>query len=498
MADINESSRQGGKPLSYVVDDDADIREVVRLAMVFEGWDARVAADGKEAMALLRERLPELLIIDLMMPGMSGMELLRNLLSHGAPDLAVIMISAVREGARLVEDFRELPFPRKQFIHKPFNNEDLLKAVRALVPGEFRAKTEPSRPAAPKQAPPPPPARQAPTNHIRGYRMLVVDDEPDICFVMKTHLGLFHEVRTASNGIEGLEVLDQFEPDFVLTDVNMPLMNGLQFAESIRRHPRLGATPIFFFTGESDASLPRKSYDVGGNLFLRKPIDVEQLLKFIDHFIQETGARPGQHIGAKPQVKSAPKPAAPAAPAAAKNLEPVRVLTVSQSPEDKMLISPVLSRIPAVETLWTDDPYSAIANLTRWDPDLVLYNVRHPRMEGVEFGQTLTLKRIEQRPLICFIGSSFTPLEVDYSRRNFAYDPITVNTSERLQGRLTALIDAARPRLRPKRMDIQTIMKEESDRLRAMQEENDRKRRQQDALRGRYDQLQQFIDKNFK
>ncbi len=483
-----------GKPLVYVVDDDADIREVVRLAMVFEGWEARAAADGQEALGLLRERLPDLLIIDLMMPGMSGMELLRTLISRGAEELAVLMISAVREGARLVEDFRELPFKRKQFLHKPFSNEEMLRAVHVLVPGDFKTKSESTKPAPPQ----PVAARPTPTNHIRGYRMLVVDDEPDICFVMKTHLGLFHDVRTASNGIEGLEALDQFEPDFVLTDVNMPLMNGLQFAESIRRHPRLGATPIFFFTGESDTSLPRKSYDVGGNLFLRKPIDVEQLLKFIDHFIQETGLKPGERRAVKSHPKPAEKPAAAAAPVAEKKIEPVRVLTVSQSPEDKLLLGPVLARIPAVETLWTDDPFSAIANLGRWDPDVVLYNVRHPRMEGVEFGQTLTLKRVDQRPLICFIGTSFSPLEVDYSRRNFAYDPITVKTAERLQGRLTGLIDAARPRLRPKRMTVEAIQKEEADRLRALHEENDRKRRQQDALRGRYDQLQQFIDKNFK
>ncbi|MCE5228637.1 response regulator [bacterium] len=490
-----------GKPLAYIVDDDADIREVVRLAMVFEGWDARVAGDGQEALGMLREKLPNLLIIDLMMPGMSGMELLRNLLSHGggAEELPVLMISAVREGAKLVEDFRELPFARKQFIHKPFNNDEMLKAVRALVPGDFRAKTETPKPAPPKPAPQT--LRTAPqATHIRGYKMLVVDDEPDICFVMKAHLGQYHSIRTASNGIEGLEALDEFEPDFVLTDVNMPLMNGLQFAESIRRHPRLGATPIFFFTGESDASLPRKSYDVGGNLFLRKPIDVEQLLKFIDHFIQETGLRPGEHPAA---VKPKPKPAAaapakPAAPAPAKAPGAVRILTVSQSPEDRLLLAPVLAKIPAVETLWTDDPFSAIGNLTRWDPDVVLYNVRHPRMEGVEFGQTLTLKRIDQRPLICFIGSSFSPLEVDYSRRNFAYDPITVNASERLQGRLTALIDAARPRIKAKRMEVVEIQKEESARIKAMQEESDRKRRQQEALRGRYDQLQKFIDSHFK
>ncbi|MEN6625223.1 MAG: response regulator [Candidatus Sumerlaeia bacterium] len=488
-----------GKPLAYIVDDDPDIRQIVRLGLMFEGWESREAGDGQAALALIRERTPDLLIIDLMMPGMSGMELIRSAISHDVGDLPVLMISAVREGASLVDDFRALPLPRKEFLHKPFNNDDLLNLVKRLVPGDFRAVAAP--PAAPPVTPIQPPKTATPTNHIRGYRMLVVDDEPDICLVMKTSLGIYHNVRTAANGIEGLEALDEFEPDFVLTDVNMPLMNGLAFAESIRRHPRLGMTPIFFFTGESDASLPRKSYDVGGNLFLRKPIDVEQLLKFIDHFIQETGLKPGDRPAPKPQPKPAPAaPSKSAAPAAAAPQKPnvVRVLVVSQSPEDKLLIAPVLSRLPAVEALWTDDPYVAIGNLTRWDPDLVLYNVRHPRMDGIEFGQTLTLKRVDQRPLICFIGTSFLPLEVDYSRRNFAHEPIAVKASERLQGRLAELVDAARPRIRPKRMRVAEITHEEAERLRAMQDENDRKRREKEALRGRYDQLQNFIDSHFK
>src|SRR5690606_38532588 len=98
-----------------------------------------------------------------------------------------------------------------------------------------------------------------------------------------------------------LRALDEFAPDIVLSDIDMPVMNGLQTAEAIRRHPLLGSFPIFFFTGQTDTSLPRKVFDVGGNLYLRKPVDPNQLLKFMDYFIDEMGLKPGAH-GVQPQA----------------------------------------------------------------------------------------------------------------------------------------------------------------------------------------------------
>ncbi len=484
------------KPTILVVDDETDIREIVRMALVFEGWEVREARDGREALALLRESTPAALVLDLMIPGLSGLELARTLIAEGHEDLPVLLISGVNPGAAVVNDFRSLPLRRRDFLHKPFDADELVARVRDLVPREQQPVRAEAAAAATVNVAIPAAARP---EHTKGFRILVIDDEPDICLVMKTHLGLFHDVRTASNGMEGLQVFDDFEPDFVLTDINMPRMNGLATAEAIRRHPRLGGVPIFFFTGESDSNLPRKSFDVGGNLFLRKPIDVDQLLKFIDHFIEEEGMVPRVRRESAPPVKApAPQPvAAPDLPvrivlvtAAAETMQPVRhALLIDNRPNP---------RLGATELLVTEDPWVAIGNLGRWQPDVLLYDARHPRLDAVAFGQMAMLQKVERRPDLAFVGVEFAPIEADYARRNFGREPFDLRRAgESLEERMLEIVTAARRRLRPpRRMTLRAVEEEEIERQGSARKAEQRLERERESFRQRYEGFQSFIDRN--
>jgi CheY-like chemotaxis protein len=71
-------------------------------------------------------------------------------------------------------------------------------------------------------------------------------------------------VATAQNGLDGLEVLDEFEPDFVLVDYNMPVMDGLEMVELMRKHPRFHRTPALFLTGNQERDLPKQAYEIRG------------------------------------------------------------------------------------------------------------------------------------------------------------------------------------------------------------------------------------------
>lgn len=521
-------------PLALVVDDQDDILEIITLTLKYEGWRVAVAHNGRQALAAVREETPDLILADLMMPEMTGIEFCRKLVEDfKLGDVPVLMISGVSESAKILNDFWQMPLRHHNFLHKPFTTEELLGAVQTILPPQHPMATHGAPHAAPgaspataahaaaKAAPKPPPAPGAPAAASRvvapfkpeagrGYRILVIDDDPDIRVILKTTLSMFHTVAEAASGMEGIELVDHFGPDIIISDINMPGMNGLETAAAIRRHPAYGGVPIFFLTAETDTNLPRQAYEVGGNLFLRKPMDPIQLLKFIDHFLVETGLRPGQlhTLAAQPApARPAPAPQAPPKPAPPKAGPPqkVRVLVIDYKLEHherlKDLLVPAGGAPPKVaggpfEPLFCEERALALGNLARWEPDLILYNARNHGMDGVAFGQTLVLSKLPQKPEVAFIGEQFFPPEVQYSHDHYKREPIRMDGSpQEVAARLGEAAVAARAHLHPKRLSYAQLHGEEVERLRRLQADSTRTALQQEDLRQRYAKLQEFIDR---
>jgi CheY-like chemotaxis protein len=105
-----------------VVDDEVDIRQAVSEVLADEGHQVTAAGDGAEALVMVRDFQPQLILLDLMMPGMSGWEFRR--LQKDDPDLStipVVVLSALgKDGALDAADY----------LQKPFDLEELLTAVR--------------------------------------------------------------------------------------------------------------------------------------------------------------------------------------------------------------------------------------------------------------------------------------------------------------------------------------------------------------------------------
>jgi CheY-like chemotaxis protein len=335
---------------------------------------------------------------------------------------------------------------------------------------------------------------------MSGYRILTIDDDPDICMVLKTTLGTKYTVETASNGMEGLKLLDTFEPDFIVADINMPVMNGFETAEAIRHHPKFFNVPIFFLSGEKGEDIPRKSYEVGGNLFLRKPLDPMRLLKNIDYFLKESGLQPGAH-GVSPQ------PAAAVAAPQAATASNVRVLTVDWNGENIPRLKSLFSAKPdgtgliaggPFETLWIKDPRKALGNLARWEPDLVIYNARNPGLDGIAFGQCLLLQKEALGQEIVFIASQVFQADIQYSESHFKRGVIDLTRNDgSMETTLAEAAQSARKKLRPKRLALRQIEAEEAEQQRQIQTVEARKDLERKSMFERYADIQQFIDSEF-
>lgn len=111
-----------------VVDDEPSISEVVTLYLRRAGYQVRVAHDGTAALAELEAALPDLVVLDLMLPGVDGMEITRRLRAVG--DTPIIMLTARREET---DRILGLEMGADDYVVKPFSPQELVSRVRAVL-----------------------------------------------------------------------------------------------------------------------------------------------------------------------------------------------------------------------------------------------------------------------------------------------------------------------------------------------------------------------------
>jgi two-component system, OmpR family, response regulator len=122
--------RADGNPINVlVVDDEAVLAEMVSMALRYEGWDIATAGDGSSALAAARAQRPDVVVLDVMLPDMSGLDVLRKLREQN-PHLPVLLLTA----KDAVEDrIAGLTAGGDDYVTKPFSLEEVVLRLRALL-----------------------------------------------------------------------------------------------------------------------------------------------------------------------------------------------------------------------------------------------------------------------------------------------------------------------------------------------------------------------------
>jgi excisionase family DNA binding protein len=119
-------------PMVLVVDDDDQVREVVRINLEMEGYTVREAANAEEGLAQLEEDAPDLILLDVMMPQVDGWEMLRRVQErHGIGSIPVVMFSGKLDDAARTEAAER---GAQGFIGKPFDLRSLIEQTKQIVP----------------------------------------------------------------------------------------------------------------------------------------------------------------------------------------------------------------------------------------------------------------------------------------------------------------------------------------------------------------------------
>src|SRR5690606_20971437 len=108
------------------------------------------------------------------------------------------------------------------------------------------------------------------------------DDSPDILAHLDELLGAQYRMRFAENGAEGQRIAEAELPDAILSDVSMPVMDGLEMVRRLRERADTCAIPVVFLTAYAREELQARAFAAGGDQFLSKPFRSDQLLLRLD------------------------------------------------------------------------------------------------------------------------------------------------------------------------------------------------------------------------
>jgi CheY-like chemotaxis protein/CHASE3 domain sensor protein len=263
-----------------VIDDDSSARAAVRTLLKDDNVVIEEAGSGEEALAKANETPYDCIVLDLGLPGMSGMEFLEHLsqAGHTPPVVVYSGRDLSREESMKIRQYTD------SIVVKGARSPDRLLDEVSLFLHSIRhggANTGAKARADDRAAPTP--AGHMGEADLRGRRVLLVDDDMRNLFALSKVLrGKGIDVVMAQDGQKALDALDKDpELELVLMDIMMPVMDGYDTMRAIRAKPAVAGVPIIALTAKAMRGDREKCLEAGANDYLSKPIDVDRLLSMI-------------------------------------------------------------------------------------------------------------------------------------------------------------------------------------------------------------------------
>lgn len=237
-----------------VVDDDEDYLELVKVFLENQGYNIITVNNSKIAVDVIKKELPDLIILDLMMPGKDGFEIINELLDERkTAGIPVIVVSAV--------SFNKFKEKGNITGHPEYISRDLSEdTIRELIENKlnyFYSSDEVTT----------------------SPRILLADDQVELLMLMKEAIekaGFIVDI--ASDGQETLEKIYSSNFDVVVLDYNMPFKNGLEIAAELKNNPIYVHIPIIIVTAKGDKESKIKGLMMGIDDYLSKPVDTDELI----------------------------------------------------------------------------------------------------------------------------------------------------------------------------------------------------------------------------
>jgi len=248
-----------GKRRVLVVDDSSFIRKALAHQLEEIGIEVVAAGNGEEAFRRASVEDFDLIITDVDMPVMGGLELCAKLKdSPRTQHIPVIMLSNLDDASDIEKGFLS---GASLYLSKAEAKDCILESIEKVL---SKASTR------------------------KEQTILVVEDSRTIRGVVEKGLAeVGFKVMAAENGAQAMDILASRMPDLILSDIDMPKMNGEDFCRAVHASPTLSAIPFVVMSANNDRPIMRRMMHYGADAYIVKPFNIDQLVILVEKILSD-------------------------------------------------------------------------------------------------------------------------------------------------------------------------------------------------------------------
>ncbi|MBF0226109.1 MAG: response regulator [Desulfobacterales bacterium] len=242
-----------------IIDDSDMMRKAIKKSIISENIDIVEANDGYKGYELVLKEKFDLVVTDIDMPQLNGFELCKQIKNnHATRSTPVVMLSSMDSDEEVEKGFQA---GATAYILKQEAKDTLKESINEIL-----------------------------SNHLlkKNKLIMLVDDSTLIRKLIKEALEeVGFRVVMAENGRQALSLINIQTPDVVISDIDMPIMTGIEFFESLRSIPEYSTIPFVVMSANSNRGQMKRMINRGAVAYLVKPFNMDQLVILVEKLISD-------------------------------------------------------------------------------------------------------------------------------------------------------------------------------------------------------------------
>ncbi len=260
-----------------VVDDILPNVKLLEAKLAAEYYDVVTASNGQEALEKIEQDNPDIILLDVMMPGMDGFEVCRRVKNNPKTShIPIIMVTALSESQDRVQG---LEAGADDFLSKPVNETALFARVRSLVRLKMTVDEWHARESTANQLGVMDSNATVMEEPYEGAKILVVNElDYEINNITKALDKDYHTMETVNTGVEAIKLTKEQEFDLIVVSLNLDDEDALRLCSHFRSSDRTRSTPILVISEQEQIEHIAKALRIGVHDYIVRPIDGNELV----------------------------------------------------------------------------------------------------------------------------------------------------------------------------------------------------------------------------
>ncbi|HNR65329.1 MAG TPA: response regulator, partial [Atribacterota bacterium] len=284
-------AKESGLNQILLIEDNEQCIAQIKYLLEEEGFQVEAVRGGEQALSSVKEKIPNGIILDLMMPGVDGFEVLRKLREDERTRAVPVLILTAKDLTE--EEIAQLRYNKiQQLVFKgAVNKKELVEKIKKMLKnglGKSKSK-EKSLKNIGNERNESTDERGVAAGNIKKFNekalILIAEDNPDNLLTMKAILKDHYKIITAVNGEEVLQKVYAEEPALILLDIGLPKIDGFQILEKLKQDPKTKLIPIIAVTARGMSEEIEKILGQGCDDYILKPINVSNLTEKIRYWL---------------------------------------------------------------------------------------------------------------------------------------------------------------------------------------------------------------------